>query len=248
MTSIEIQSVILIQRYWRMKTYSDCPVCYEQKLLVKSYLCTHLFCRDCILIWNTIHSNCPLCRRDTPEHQPLNQQDLNHQPLNYQVLNQQTLNQQPLNQQTLNQQDLNHQNNLINIIHNHLITNHSIMNDTNVTHIITNHVNHYINTHVNQQDIITHILNDNHFHNDIALYNITNNIHNVNNDNIHNYIVNNIHNYLMNNNYIIDDNNVIHIIRNYVNHYYHPNVNINELITNILNDHHLYNNITEFVA
>ena len=42
---------------------SECPVCYQTKLLVSNkYECIHCFCQECYNNWHMQKNTCPLCR------------------------------------------------------------------------------------------------------------------------------------------------------------------------------------------
>lgn len=40
---------------------SECPICYESKVLKNNYLCHHNICDKCFLSWSEYKKTCPVC-------------------------------------------------------------------------------------------------------------------------------------------------------------------------------------------
>ena len=60
--------LILVESYehnnhrYRDSVKDECPVCITYTQVHTFYRCEHYFCSDCYTNWNTIKTNCPICR------------------------------------------------------------------------------------------------------------------------------------------------------------------------------------------
>lgn len=152
----------------------ECIICYEQLDDIEPLIfanCTHGNCvhADCMRRWN---DTCPLCRATIND---------NIIPINYNI--------NPVN-------DINYNINLVNDINDNIILQDNIITQTqNLSNIVLNIVNNYMN------NIIIHNTNENPLYNymytnrRIIVHQITQNILLINgNDNIRNHIHNSLNN------------------------------------------------------
>ena len=48
-----------VAKYCTVEAAGECGVCYEERVLYKSPMCGHQWCRECI---NKCQNKCPMCR------------------------------------------------------------------------------------------------------------------------------------------------------------------------------------------
>lgn len=201
-SSLFINKIILIQRYWKRTHLESCPICYGNKILVKGYDCTHNICRVCVRDWDAINPSCPLCRSNSLYSQQNNLNIINDTNMNENNLN--DMNENNMNITNMNDINLNNtyyvprdnlynntyvaitnqenENIIINDILNMLEGGNYIYDELTIRYILSDFINNYINNHpdtfINSANIIYDINNNN-----IVRDNFWNMIHNHYNHN-----------------------------------------------------------------
>lgn len=54
---------VFLKRRFELEQYDKCAICWEHKIMDRPLVCTHMFCKECIVKWKKHNCTCPMCRQ-----------------------------------------------------------------------------------------------------------------------------------------------------------------------------------------